>query len=622
MTGPASRSRGFSAPSSSFPFSVKRLISVVLVLLALGVAAFFFFKLRRYLPERPRAAELAPPDTIYFVQIPNVRQTVLRIPQTDLYQIWREDDVQAFLAKPRQKAPWMQEWTQWFDETVRAAPGEVFVAITALEPKKVSFVGGFSYAGSRHQAEELVEHVLAKALPSAKKADGRTPEGVHIESYVHPGGELQTRFHDNWFFFASDTALLTAVIQRFDADPVGSLGDDPIFKKTPAALGGAYDFVVFAKPGATAGRLALLTGVDTKPAPDGVFSIGTKIEAGKLHDTIFLSGTDTREARPLARETLALAPAQTLLFYASELPVLDTLPATAALLPGFAEAQKRLAAKGLSWGSLSEAVGPEIGTTLEWPEEAALPMVLLATPIRDAAKAGLFADALTSQGVVGAAWPMEESQAGKTFSSPGTGFALIHPTVTLTPKFAMAGSSAETITAALPRLTAPPASRLEQNPVFQDVIRFVPPQATAFGYLDFRRLFERTYRMARPFITLSLAFSPDLGTQFDAGKLPPVEAISKHLSATVLSEVRTPDGFILDSYGTLTLPNLFFGLGAAGMAAGLPKLEGMLPGNLQHSLSLPGLSAPSPAPASGNPSVVEEPPDPVPSPEKMPAAHK
>ena len=67
------------------------------MLLALGAAAFFFLKMRRYLPERSRAAELAPAETILLVQLPNLRQTALRIPKTDLYQIWREPEVQAFM---------------------------------------------------------------------------------------------------------------------------------------------------------------------------------------------------------------------------------------------------------------------------------------------------------------------------------------------------------------------------------------------------------------------------------------------------------------------------------------------------------------------------------------------
>ena len=95
---------------------MKRVISTVLVLLALGVAAFFFLKMRRYLPERLRGAELAPAETVLFVQFPNLRQTALRLPKTDLYQIWREPEVQAFLEKPRRKAPWMIEWEKWLEE--------------------------------------------------------------------------------------------------------------------------------------------------------------------------------------------------------------------------------------------------------------------------------------------------------------------------------------------------------------------------------------------------------------------------------------------------------------------------------------------------------------------------
>jgi hypothetical protein len=111
----------------------------------------------------------------------------------------------------------------------------------------------------------------------------------------------------------------------------------------------------------------------------------------------------------------------------------------------------------------------------------------------------------------------------------------------------------------------------------------MPAQAVAFAYLDFPRFFDRTYRLARPFITLSFAFSPEAGVQFDAGKLPPVESIARHLNPTVLSVTRAKDRTMVCSAGTVTLPELLLTMTAASSGMRLPELSGILPGSAKRS---------------------------------------
>src|SRR5260221_8173404 len=155
----ASAPSAFSSGREQSACLVKRLLPAALVLAVLGAAAFCFLKMRGFLPERPRGAELAPAEAIFFVQVPNVRQSALRFLQTDLFQIWREPEVQAFLEKPRRTAPWMREWEERFDEIARVAPGEAFVAVTSIDGPRPGFAGGFSFAGSRRHTAALVEHL-------------------------------------------------------------------------------------------------------------------------------------------------------------------------------------------------------------------------------------------------------------------------------------------------------------------------------------------------------------------------------------------------------------------------------------------------------------------------------
>lgn len=564
------------------------------MLLALGVAAFFFLKVRRFLPERPRAAELAPAETIFFAQFPNLRQTALRVPKTDLYQIWRDSDVQIFLEKPQRKAPWMRAWAERLEEMVRVAPGEFFVAVTSIEGPQPRFVGGFSFAGSERNAATFAGHLREQLLPAT---------------------EVVAASRANWHLFASDAGLLDAMLARFDGKPGTGLAGDPVFQQSIAPLGVGQDLVLYGKPNALAGRLDLLTGLGgaAKSSAAEPVAMGTKLDGGKLHDIIFLRGGGPAEAGKLSRQTLPVASPQTLLYYvtdSTQLPPGSDSGMLGGLLPSLGRAEKALAEKGLTWNDLPSAVGPELGTMFEWPEDAALPTLLVASEVRDAGKVRSFMEALTTPAVLGAAWRTEDHDGVSVSSAPSQTLSFVRPAVAMTDRFVLFGLSPEAVTAALPRAKSQGAS-LGQVAAFQDVASFVPEKAAAFAYLDFQRLFERVYRMARPFITLSLAFSAEAGAQFDAGKLPPVESIAKHLSATVLTQTRIDGGTLIESIGSLTIPEILLGVGSGAAASGLPELSGAIPGlpkrptvskprNLPASPTspVPPLSKPAPLPST------------------------
>ncbi len=547
---------------------MKRLISAALVLLALAAAAFFFLKLRRFLPERARGAELAPAETIFFAQIPNARETARRVPQTGLFQIWREQEVQDFLEKPRRKAPWAKVWQERFDQLVRVAPGEMFIAITSATEARRSFVGGFSFAGTRRDAEALAEQIRATA-----------------------GRELVLHLRSNWCLLATDGELLQAALERFDGKGGPALAGSGKFQQTIAPLGIGNDLVIYGNPkalSAEAGRAEPM-------------AAATKIEGGKLHDTIFLPAEKPRAAASLPRQTLTLTSPQAQIYYATDLAALPPLPDAkgwVGMLPVLGRTEKVLGEKGLTWSDFSRAFGPELGVIVEWPENAALPMLLVGAEVRDRSLAGSFFEALTRPEIFGAAWREQKEGDATMLLAPPQGFSLVNPAVVLTERWALLGLSPEAVSGALGRVKST-AGTLAQEETYRDVTRFLDPQAGAMGYLDFPRLFERVYRMARPFLTLSLAFSPEAGTQFDAGKLPPAEAISKHLSPIVATQTQTAGGTLIESSGTVTVTDLFLGLAVGGLATAPPGMKSMLPGGLK----LPFVP-------------------PAPAPEKMPADHK
>jgi hypothetical protein len=580
---------------------VKRIISLVLVLFAVAAATFFFLKMRRYLPERLRGAELAPAETMFFAQLPNLRQTAVRIPQSDLYQIYLEPDVQAFLEKPRRKAPWMRAWATRFDEILRVAPGEFFVAFTSVDGPRSQFVGGFSFAGSQRNAQAFA---------------------TNLKQQLFPEIEVVSSFRSNWYLWASDGVLLAELMARFDGKRPPGLSATPTFEQSITPLGIGQDLVLYGKPELLPGGFDFLTKLDgsARPAGPEAFAAATKIDGARLRDTIFLREKSTAPTAPTPRDTLPLAAAQTMFYYSGEMaaPAHGTeIPSLALLAPGLAGMEPLLAEKGVKWTDFPTVFGPGFGAIAEWPEDAALPTLLLASPIRDATKAPNFMEALTNPATSAGRWTPSEKAGVTLYTAPSQGFSFLRPTVALTDRFALLGMTPEAIAAALPQSNTRRPSLSESKP-FQEAVHFVPDQAAAFGYLDVKQLFERLYRMARPFITLSLAFSAEAGTQLDAGKLPPVESISKHLSAAVFSVSKTATGTLIESAGSLTVPELLAGAGAIGAATGLPDSTAV--SGVKGILQQKGMLRSKPGPNSGTGAINSA--KPQAAPEKTEPNHK
>jgi hypothetical protein len=249
----------------------------------------------------------------------------------------------------------------------------------------------------------------------------------------------------------------------------------------------------------------------------------------------------------------------------------------------------------LKWNDFSKAFGPEFGVLANWVENAGQPSALVALDVRDVAKARGFIEVFTG-GLPGSpAWGRKEEGGITLYQSPAaTGLVPISPTAALTDKFLVLGFSPLEIKAALDQLQTG-KSMIASNPTYGATVSTVGAPTSGFGYLDLKTLFERSYGMLRPFIAMSLAFSPEAGKYFDAGKLPNAETIGKHLSPSVYSQSVTADGTLVESVGTLTFNQLLFGIVGGSVAAAFPMIENALAGGLKLDPS--SLLSPTPPPA-------------------------
>jgi hypothetical protein len=190
----------------------------------------------------------------------------------------------------------------------------------------------------------------------------------------------------------------------------------------------------------------------------------------------------------------------------------------------------------------------------------------VAMEVRDPEKAHDFIAAVTGGAAGARAWAHREESGVLYYSAPVEGLTLTHPTIAMTPRFALLGFSAEAVAAGVQRIDETLAGTAANSP-FQESARRMTLPASGFGYLDSAALFERAYRTLRPALAMSLAFSEELGDYIDAGKLPSSQTISKHLAPSVFSQSTTRSGILMESTGTLTFNQLVIGMIASAAAA-------------------------------------------------------
>ncbi len=617
-------------PRSLPPQLMKKVIPGVLALVVLIAIAAAFFVWKKVAGPHTRATELAPAETIFFAHLPDIKRTAFRWSQTGLAKIGEEAEVQEFLAKPRANLPQMRAWDEKLAKIARLVPGEAFVAVTSIDGPTPRFLAGFSYLGRQADAEALLAEPraeLKRAWP-AGKSDVTMQGKTQIETFTYQDTTVGEAFCDDWYFISNDLELLRRTI---DAVPQGlganALAANALFQKSTARLPADGEAVIYAQVGVLSERLVSLLvasgqALDPKQVADlkkmQAVAWGTKFEGAQMRDTLFLLSPGNAAEPPLPRSTLAFSSPSTFLTYAAAVPATIEVPesslALGAFLPGFAAMQKGLSDKGLKWGDFGKAFGPEFGVVANWVENSGQPSALLALDVRDAATAKGFIEVFTG-GLPGSpAWGRKE-ESGVTIyqSTAAPGLITVTPSAALTEKFLVIGFSPAEIAAALEQLkTGQPM--IAGTPAYGETVKAVGAPTAGFGYLDLKTFFERTYGMLRPFIAMSLAFSPDSGKYIDAGKLPNTETISKHLTPSVYSQSVTSEGTLIESVGTLTFNQVFVGVLGGAVAAAFPMIESAFAGGLNFDpstfqLTSPGGTPPAPsAPPKNEPQYAEPPP--------------
>jgi hypothetical protein len=565
---------------------------LVLIIAALVAAAAIWIGLRMRLSSRAAAVtELLPKGTIILLHLPDYNRTRDQWHASDIYQIWREPSVQAFLEKPLAKVPKNTGAHETLQKIAHLEPKNTFVALTSLENNEPKIIAGFHFERNQADVEDLIgkwrSGWLAKE-PAAKR-ETITYEGHQIDSLSLNRFMLASAYERSWFFASNDLAALKSILDRADhrgADADTSLKADETFASSFKHMPSDYAAFIYLQPKPFMEKLLPLLAMTGRALSPGQtqrleqirsFCGSFGFDHGKMHEFDFVGSPRIGPEAKLTRDTLSLATSETFLYSATLLdwPSGMQLPSASVpsgVLTGLQEILAVLSAQGITLQEWKTAFGEELGIHGDWSPNARWPSLFATLPIKDNTKARRIAAIITSVDQAGASWTREEKNGIAFYSLQAFGgFVPVQPTIAVSDKLLVAGLDSAAVEQAMKRSGT--ASELAKSQTYKTATAAVPAPDRAFAYIDSRLFFERLDSSMRPVLMMAAAFSSAINQSVDLKKLPPPETISKHLSPIVMSRTYQSDGYLTESIGPVTLNQATIGLVAAfgGVFAGLEQ---------------------------------------------------
>lgn len=557
---------------------MKKWFPSLFVCLALGVggAAVYLFAKPAAVSAPTAAVALLPANTVFLASVPDLNQTAADFKTTDLYKIWSEPDVQAFLAKPLSKLPPHADLQDALARAGKLGLTNLFVALAALDEatNEPRMVAGFQFKGTSADVDALLakpKDQLRQAHP-ASKADLVNYEGHAVETVTTDEGHtIASVYVGNWYFISNDVALLEATVDRAEhrgtAAAQPTLDKDPDYNAVLAKLPAGYATLAFGRAKSFLTKIFDLAEASGQPVDAKARAEAEKIRAagattgfenGKIRDTIYLLAPGvSQEYAKLGMDSLPLTTADTVFYSASVLNIPEKLdlpggeagaPGGLAFLQGLGQMLK---AHNVSLDAFRAAFGNEAGLALDWPAGQPQPTLIASLNVRDGAAAGKFVDNLTAALTAEAVWESAQFD-GLTFHSVEIpNVPALAPTLTVTPKHLLLGLNLPEVRAAAAREKTP-AANFTAGDTYQKASADVTKPNTAFAYLDSRAFFERFYGALKPYAMTAAFLLPQVNEYVDVSKLPEPDVVARHLSPTVLSQTYSPDGCLLESVGSFT----------------------------------------------------------------------
>jgi hypothetical protein len=549
--------------------------------------------------------------------LPDFKRTRDEWLKSDIYQLYSEPAVQDFLRKPLDNVPTQRAFgAQTLQEIEQLDPKNSFVALTSIDDKAPSLVGGFRFRGSQDDAERIIGKWRATFLEQrpGTKREKLQYQRHEIDLLTATPFTLATTYDRPWFFAATNVTELKALLDRVDHRAKNSeqtLEKDEAYRIASSHRPSNYAAFFYLQPKAFSERLAALrAAVRSSPTPGETTMLekmrciagSTRFENGKIRDVLFLGMPKLENNAVLNRSSLTLGTKETFFYLAMLLNLgekMETLNQAATLGGVVQKVFHDFATSGIAADDWKGAFGLELGALGDWPSNAHWPSLLVTLPVMDMAKAGKIVDAFI-RADEGAIWTQTEKDGVRYFSKQSAAtLVAITPTVAMSDRLLIAGFNPVSVEEAMKR-NASSSSELSDSQSYKAAERLLPAPTNFFSYVDTALLYSRLDASLRPMLLMAAAFAPAITRSVDLGKIPSPEVITKHLSPIVSSQRYDRDGYVAESLGPITLDQAAIAiavLSSVGTAARQQAATGF--GNwAPSSIATPktGTTSPSPTP--------------------------
>jgi hypothetical protein len=584
----------------------------ILVLSAVVVMAILYGVRMAERHSNSGVASLLPRGTVAFADVPDFNAAIDEWHKSDIYQIYLEPAVQEFLKNPKSGPPRPGSASARVDEFQQLKARDAFVALTSITNDQPKLIAGFEYHCPSDVADRVIASWRSFINPSAQRE--QTEYQKHqIEVFRQSSYSIAMVRDQNWFFASNDLEELKAVLDRADGrikDREALLTGDPSYKDAMAAMPASFALLTYLQPKAFAERLAAArssTGArDQNLLLEQIHSVclATRFDGGKLHDTAFVGIPKQEQSAALTRNSLGMATRATILYAANLVDfskpagILFPVGDTNALGPAAKRIGDALAAAGVGAADWQAAFGSELSLLSEWPEQTRWPSFLLSAAVKDGARAKKIVDALTHGTGRDEHWEQGDRNGAHYWSLvSASGWFSIRPVMALSDKVWIAGLDAASVDEAVQRASQPAPGLADTEP-YRKAEGLVPMPTKFFAYLDPAQIYSRVDATVRPFLFMSAMFVP-AARGVDLTKIPPPEAVTKHLSPIVASQHYAGNGYIAESVGPLTLNQAGIGVAVLG-GFGAMAYHKMNPLGVMKGLPLPipgGRATPASPPA-------------------------
>lgn len=514
-----------------------------------------------------QAAKLAPGESVFFVNIPNIPRTGFRWTGTALARIAAEPEVRAFMDMPLRQlndAPGTDEATNIL---VALKPGNIFMAATSESQGSTEGLLGFQFWGNRKDYDNAVAR-LRRELPDAEQEPVKeSHHGLEIIATRHGDRTLYTAAAGRWGFLSSEAQLIRDALDRATNRPTSpALSANPRFGKVISQLPLDPDLLVFIQPdkaldsllaaGQSLGAQAIPSQVEHLRATEALGG-ALKLDGLLQRDAIFvLRPGDPESAPKLMHRAMELTTGNTTLFLDFAL----NFAALPAWVESLSDVYPGVAEPALAFSqTIAEVYGPECALMGDWRDGSMVPSPLFAVLVKDAARAtDLFRQTM---GMVPGA-SLQEIEGTPVFTFPAQFTTLA---VAQSDAFLVAGMDPEAVARAASRKDAVPT--LASAPVFKPALTDFKQANEAFCFIDTGTVFERLYGSLIPVLRFSAAMMPDINRRMDVSKIPQASTISRHLPPITLSQRRTSDGTLVESSGPISMTQFLLIGGAVAASA-------------------------------------------------------